>query len=68
MIISTKQELLKHAQQSFDDLISIINKIPIRKRNFTVDVLMHLYEWHAMLERWYREGRDGDTPAMPAAG
>lgn len=63
-MISTKQELLKQAQQSFDELISIINKIPTRKRNFTVetnerdknfrDVLMHLYEWHAMLERWYR--------------
>lgn len=77
-MISTKQELLKQAQQSFDELISIINKIPTRKRNFTVetnerdknfrDVLMHLYEWHAMLERWYREGMDGDTPSMPAAG
>ena len=29
---------------------------------------MHLYEWHAMLERWYREGMDGDIPFMPAPG
>ncbi|WJV18990.1 ClbS/DfsB family four-helix bundle protein [Rossellomorea marisflavi] len=32
------------------------------------DVLMHLYEWHSMLERWYREGMDGDEPSMPAPG
>lgn len=29
---------------------------------------MHLYEWHAMLERWYKEGMDGDIPIMPARG
>lgn len=29
---------------------------------------MHLYQWHAMLERWYREGMDGDTPFIPAPG
>jgi hypothetical protein len=73
-----QQMLLSTAQQSFDDLLALIEGIPTRKRNLSIetnerdknfrDVLMHLYEWHAMLERWYREGMDGDTPHMPAPG
>lgn len=38
-----------------------------RDKNFR-DVIIHLYEWQAMLERWYREGMAGDVPAMPAPG
>ena len=75
----TKQQiLLTNAQKSFDELLAIIADVPARKRNKSVetadcdknfrDVLMHLYEWHAMLERWYREGMDGDTPDMPVPG
>lgn len=60
------------------ELLEIIESIPSRKRNTSVetqerdknfrDVCMHLYEWHAMLERWYKEGMDGDIPFMPAPG
>ena len=75
----TKQQiLLTNAQKSFDELLALIADVPFRKRSQSVetaerdknfrDVLMHLYEWHAMLERWYREGMDGDTPDMPAPG
>ena len=75
----TKQQtLLTNAQKSFDELLALIADVPARKRSQSVeiperdnnfrDVLMHLYEWHAMLERWYREGMDGDTPDMPAPG
>ena len=75
----TKQQiLLTNAQKSFDELIAIIADVPARKRNQSVDieerdknfrdVLMHVYEWHAMLERWYNEGMNGDTPTMPAPG
>ena len=75
----TKQQmLLINAQISFDELLARIESIPARKRNLSIetnerdknfrDILMHLYEWHAMLERWYREGMDGDTPEMPAPG
>ncbi|WP_318279746.1 ClbS/DfsB family four-helix bundle protein [Virgibacillus salarius] len=58
--------------------MDIIESVPSRKRKISVetgerdknfrDVLMHLYEWDAMLERWYREGMDGDIPFMPAPG
>ena len=74
----TKKQLLTEAQQTFTALMQLIESVPPRKRtqsaethardrNFR-DVLMHVYEWHAMLERWYREGMDGDIPDMPAAG
>ena len=75
----TKQQiLLTNAQKSFDELLAIIANVPARKRSQSVetaernknfrDVLRHVYEWHAMLERWYREGMDGDTPDMPVPG
>ncbi|KTD87907.1 ClbS/DfsB family four-helix bundle protein [Paenibacillus etheri] len=73
-----KEILLMNSDKNFNLLLEIIESVPSRKRGFSVDtqerdknfrdVLMHLYEWHAMLERWYREGMDGDTPSMPAAG
>lgn len=73
-----KEFLLAESEQNFKALFEIIESIPPRKRSMTIeteerdknfrDVLMHLYEWHAMLERWYREGMDGDTPFMPAPG
>ena len=78
MEISSKQQLIERAQQTFDELLTCIERVPAKRRKVTVktnerdqnfrDVLMHLYEWHAMLERWYREGMDGDTPTMPAPG
>ena len=56
----------------------MIKAVPSKKRSLSVeteerdknfrDVLMHLYEWHAMLERWYVEGMSGDKPFMLAPG
>lgn len=61
---------MTESEKNFKALFEIIESIPARKRTITVeteerdknfrDVLMHLYEWHAMLERWYREGMSGD--------
>lgn len=78
MIQNDKEILLLTSDKNFKLLLEIIESVPRRKRGFSVetqerdknfrDVLMHLYEWHAMLERWYREGMDGDTPFMPSAG
>ncbi len=75
---SEKQTLLQNSDNNFKALFKIIESIPSRKRKKSIeteerdknfrDVLMHLYEWHAMLERWYREGMDGDIPFMPAPG
>ena len=77
-VINSKELFLVTIQESFEQLFTIIESVPARKRKLTVDVtdrdknfrdvLMHLYEWHAMLERWYNEGMNGDTPTMPAPG
>ena len=74
----SKALFLEASQESFNQLFAIIESVPARKRKLSVDIadrdknfrdiLMHLYEWHAMLERWYNEGMTGDTPAMPAPG
>lgn len=78
MAKSEKEILLENSDKNFKALLEIIESIPSRKRAISIetqerdknfrDVLMHLYEWHAMLERWYREGMDGDIPFMPAPG
>jgi hypothetical protein len=78
IVKSEKDILLLDSDENFKSLLNIIQSIPSRKRSMSVetherdknfrDVLMHLYEWHAMLERWYREGMDGDTPFIPAPG
>ncbi|MCM3358761.1 ClbS/DfsB family four-helix bundle protein [Psychrobacillus sp. FSL W7-1457] len=75
---SEKEILLLNSNKAFESLLKIIESIPSRKRGTSIetnerdknfrDVLMHLYEWHVMLERWYREGMDGDIPFMPAPG
>jgi hypothetical protein len=73
-----KEFLLLNSDKNFQSLLEVIESIPTRKRCLSVetqerdknfrDVLVHLYEWHAMLERWYKEGMDGDIPIMPAPG
>jgi hypothetical protein len=75
---SEKEILLLNSDVNFKALLEIIKSVPSRKRGISIeteerdknfrDVIMHLYEWHAMLERWYREGMDGDIPLMPAPG
>ena len=76
--VSDKENLLIDSEKNFNTLLAIMESVPSRKRSISIetqdrdknfrDVVMHLYEWHAMLERWYREGMDGDTPFMPAPG
>ncbi|QHA38239.1 ClbS/DfsB family four-helix bundle protein [Rossellomorea marisflavi] len=73
-----KERLILKSEEAFQTLMNLITSIPPRKRKESIitderdknfrDVLMHLYEWHSMLERWYREGMDGDEPSMPAPG
>lgn len=75
---SQKEALLKDSEENFKKLFDIIESVPYRKRKISIeteerdknfrDVLIHLYEWHAMLERWYREGMHSDVPSIPAPG
>ncbi|WP_054708280.1 ClbS/DfsB family four-helix bundle protein [Bacillus sp. JCM 19041] len=75
---SEKETLLLNSDIQFNSLLEVVESVPSRKRSMSIttqerdknfrDVFMHLYEWHSMLERWYREGMDGDMPFMPAPG
>ncbi len=75
---SEKEALLYNSCENFNLLLEVIESVPARQRSISIiteerdknfrDVVMHLYEWHAMLERWYREGMTGDSPFMPAPG
>lgn len=78
LVSDEKETLLADSNQHLLSLLELIHSVPRNKRSQSIDtedrdknfrdVLMHLYEWHAMLERWYREGMSGDTPSMPAPG
>ena len=78
MTINEKKNLLLNSDKNFNTLLEIIESVPRSKRGISIetqerdkcfrDIFMHLYEWHAMLERWYREGMNGDIPFMPAPG
>ena len=62
MTTSEKEILLMNSDKYFNRLLVIIESVPSRKWGLSIetlerdknfrDVVMHLYEWHAMLERW----------------
>ena len=76
--VNEKEILLMNSDKNFLSLLAIIESVPSRKRSISIeteerdknfrDVVMHMYEWQTMLERWYREGMDGDIPFIPAPG
>lgn len=78
MTTSEKEILLVNSDNNFNRLLEIIETVPSRKKGLSIetperdknfrDVVMHLYEWQAMLVRWYREGMNGNIPFMPAPG
>ncbi|MCT2534846.1 ClbS/DfsB family four-helix bundle protein [Aquibacillus koreensis] len=75
---SEKEILILNSEQNLKTIFEVIESVPSKNRKISIetqdrdknfrDVLMHLYEWHAMLERWYREGMAGDIPFIPAPG
>jgi hypothetical protein len=67
-------EQIEHEHRAFVELVQSIPRARYREPGvwgdgWTVhDLLAHLTEWEQMFLRWYREGRRGGTPAMPAPG
>lgn len=76
--IVDKLTLINESNFYYDEILKMIKQISRADRERLVnvdsrdksirDVLAHLHEWHAMLERWYLEGMSGDQPLMPAPG
>ena len=76
---TNKTELINTASVQFDKLWKLIDSMPEELQNSKFnfedrdknlrDVLMHLYEWHKMVETWHRIGTlEGGTPDVPGKG
>lgn len=77
MRFASKAELIEGIEETYRAFVELTRSIPkTRYREAGVwgddwtlqDLLWHLTEWHRMCLGWYREGRDGGSPALPAAG
>ena len=76
---TTKAELLTAADEQWIKLWKLIDgmsdaeqhaEFPFEDRDRNLrDVLVHLYEWHKMVERWHQIGTvEGGMPAVPGEG
>lgn len=77
MRFGSKRELLERNEKEHQAFVELARSIPrSRYREEGVwgdgwaiqDLLAHLMEWEQMFLRWYREGREGGKPALPAPG
>ena len=78
MSTDKRDRFIQETTELFNELLQYLQNIKRNDRNYIAplegpyksyrDICTHLYEWHAFLERWYREGMDGDIPEMPAPG
>jgi len=77
MKFTSKSELIDKIEKEHQILLGLANSIP-RPRyreegvwgdDWTIqDLFAHLTEWEQMFLSWYREGREGGKPALPAPG
>ncbi|MDH6354255.1 hypothetical protein M2132_000582 [Dysgonomonas sp. PH5-45] len=68
---TTKQGLIEAANSQFDKLWKLIDSMPKEKQLAVFsfedrdknlrDVLIHLYEWHRLLQNWLRSNRAGNA-------
>ena len=76
---TNKTDLVVAANERFDKLWKLIDSISEEKQNAAFpfedrdrnlrDVLIHLHEWHNMVELWHRIGTiEGSIPDVPGKG
>lgn len=76
---TTKPDLIEAANNQLGKLWTLINTMSKEEQSATFvfedrdknlrDVLVHLYEWHKMVERWHKEGTlEGGQPEVPGKG
>jgi len=77
MQYNSKKDLIESIEREHQILVDLVRSIPeSRYREAGVwgvdwnikDLLAHLTEWEQMFLTWFREGRDGKRPALPAKG
>lgn len=75
----SKPDLIQAANDQFAKLWKLIDSMSEEEQNAAFlfedrdknvrDVLIHLYEWHQMLQRWYQVGTlEGGIPHVPGEG
>ena len=75
---TNKNELLALSDKNYKSLFQLIESFsaeeqtgtfPFEDRDRNVrDVIVHLHEWHLMMENWYKVGMTGEKPAIPGEG
>ena len=76
---TTKEALLQAGAEQFEKLWKLIDSMSEEEQNAAFlfedrdkilrDVLIHLYEWHNMMQRWYDGGvTQGGLPEIPGRG
>lgn len=76
---TTKPDLIEAANERFSKLWSLIDTMTEEEQNSLFlfedrdknlrDILVHLYEWHQMVNRWHRIGTiEGGIPEVPGKG
>lgn len=77
MKFRSKADLLEAMEREHATFVALIESLPARARaragvwgdDWTIkDLCAHLTEWERMFLRWYRDGREGRRPDLPAAG
>jgi len=76
---TTKSDLLEAANKQFEKLWDLVDSMSEEKQNAAFqfedrdknlrDVLIHLHEWHKMVEKWHRIGTlERGIPNVPGEG
>ena len=76
---TTKSDLLEAADRQFENLWKLMDTMTDEDQSATFsfedrdrnvrDVLVHLYEWHQMVESWHKIGTlQGGVPDVPGTG
>src|SRR5689334_1096422 len=76
---TTKTDLVEAANEQFGKLWKLIDNMTEEEQNAAFqfedrdknlrDVLVHLYEWHKMVESWHKIGTlEGGIPDVPGTG
>ena len=73
-----KMSLLAQSAANFEKLAKMVESFtpeqlagtfPFEDRDRNVrDVLVHLHEWHLMMQSWYTGGMSGQKPTIPGVG
>ncbi len=77
MKYANKAELIERIEEEHRAFVELVDGIPQRRHKeegvwgdgWNIhDLLAHLMAWEQMFLRWHRQGRAGETPALPAPG